>query len=104
MSYTVLSGNPGNLNIIVQGGSYEITPAPVTITTSSAEKVYDGSALMGTVTVEGLAGEPDVFYTSDQVPVFSAAGSARPATSETIVSDPAAGIDDIDEIFKIFNK
>ena len=38
--------------------------------------------------------------------IFSAAGSnaARPAARETVSSDPAAGIDDIDEIFKIFNK
>ena len=41
---------------------------------------------------------------ADNKGVFSAAGGAKPATSETIVPDPSAGIDDIDEIFKIFNK
>ena len=34
--------------------------------------------------------------------IYSSAGAAR--TSAPIPTDPAAGIDDIDEIFKIFNK
>ena len=44
----------GNLNIVKTDGSITINPAPVTVTTPDAEKVYDGTALTAAGTLSGL--------------------------------------------------
>ena len=62
--------NVGEVTVIVAGkgnyaGSveraYRITPAPLTVTTGSDSKIYDGSELVnGKLTIEGLQGEDRV--------------------------------------------
>ena len=62
--------NVGEVTVIVAGKgnyagtverAYRITPAPLTVTTGSDSKVYDGSELVnGELTIEGLQGEDRV--------------------------------------------
>ena len=46
--------NYANVDVVVVDGTLTINPAPLKVTTSSAEKVYDGKALTATGKVEGL--------------------------------------------------
>ena len=55
----------GNLNIKYVNGSISITPAPVTIETPTASKVYDGTPLTAEGTISGLVnGETVTFETT----------------------------------------
>ncbi|MBR5345729.1 MAG: FecR domain-containing protein [Clostridia bacterium] len=55
VSVWVESGNDANYTLSVINANYTISPAPLTITTGSASKIYDGTALTAPVTVTGLA-------------------------------------------------
>ena len=50
-------------NITYVNGSISITPATLTVTTGSASKVYDGTALMAGGTVTGYIGEETATFT-----------------------------------------
>ena len=48
-------GGEGNFSVTVSGGSITVTPVPLTVTTGSASKVYDGTPLTNsTATVTGM--------------------------------------------------
>ena len=69
---------PANANykITTVNGTFRITPAPLTITTGSANKVYDGTALTsGTFTVTGLQRGDSVTITTSGSQ--TAVGSSR---------------------------
>ena len=67
-----LSGQASNYTFYTTNADYTISKAPVTITTNTAEKEYDSTALVGEITVEGLAVPPGIYYPEDQRPVFTA--------------------------------
>ena len=70
VSYTILDENGEDAtgqfaNILVVSGVLTVTPAPLTVTTGSASREYDGSALTnGEVSVTGLQGDDMVTVTA----------------------------------------
>ena len=52
-SWTI-SGNAANYTVSVSGCTGTITPAPLTVSTQSADKVYDGTPLTAPGTISGL--------------------------------------------------
>ena len=55
-----------DVTLVYTNNTMTINPAPLSITTGSAEKVYDGDALTnGEVTINGLAEEDDVAVSAD---------------------------------------
>ena len=91
IGYTAIDFAYDNRNISatfkVTDGSLEITPAPLTITADSAEKVYDGEALTkDTYTVEGLKGSDkvsSVTVTGSQTEVGESANVPSDAVMES---------------------
>ena len=75
------SGDPSNFTVSCTNNIVTVTPASVTITTGSAEKVFDGTPLTAGVTVSGLVGDPRAMYAEDQLPVITATGSQTDAGS-----------------------
>ena len=76
VDYSADMTNVGTVDITVTGigqyageidGSYKINPAELTVTTASASKIYDGTALTKTdgYTVDGLKGDDQVALTFD---------------------------------------
>ena len=55
-TYTFMEGNPDNFFVTVTPDTAVITPAPLTVSTGSAAKVYDGTALTAPAEVTGLIG------------------------------------------------
>ena len=56
--------NYANVDVVVVDGTLKINPAPLKVTTSSAEKVYDGKALTASGKVEGLVNGETVELTT----------------------------------------
>ena len=56
--------NYANVDVVVVDGTLTINPAPLKVTTSSAEKVYDGKALTASGKVEGLVNGETVELTT----------------------------------------
>ncbi len=55
-TYTFMEGNADNFLVTVTPDTAVITPAPLTVSTGSAAKVYDGAALTAPASVTGLIG------------------------------------------------
>ncbi len=53
------TGNYAKVDVVVVDGSLKINPAPLKVTTSSAEKVYDGKPLTAGGKLEGLVNETE---------------------------------------------
>ena len=74
VSYGFTYGNPNNFDLTVSGGTLTVHPAPITITTGSATKVFDGTPLTcDEVTVTGFPGSESI--------VISATGTITDAGS-----------------------
>ena len=72
--------NAGEENYVIHpyNKTLSIEPAPLTISASSAEKVYDGTALSSDVTVEGLQGNDTITVTP--APITNAGETNEPYT------------------------
>ena len=69
-------GIESNYEIVCLNDTYHVTPATVTITTGTAEKYYDGTALTkNELTVTGLVGTPRIEYTDEQRATVTVTGS-----------------------------
>ena len=78
-AYTIDWGpvNSDNYAITEELGTLAVTPAPLTVTTESADKVYDGTPLTASGTITGLVGSDAGAVTLNTTSMIINAGTAQ---------------------------